>query len=439
MGRLLARRSATAVGIYSSFVFGILGTVAASRELPSAHAFGDYATVIFATGFLQSFFDLTAEEALVKYGFRYVTREDWGRLGRLFASGLRAKLVGSAFGAVGLLVFAEFAPHRLVVPLLLAAGIPLCQSLEGLAGIPLYLHGRYDIRAAFQSWSMVLRLLGIVVGAHFGLAQAIAGVLVAQLVATSSIALAGRRSFRRFPRAAQVPLADDRREIVRFVIQSSTATGVTSLRTGLAPLLLGVVTSTRQVGFLRVAQAPQTTFGTLSAPFRMVLLTEQTRDWEQGNQSVVLRGVRRYTLAAFVLAVVIVPPLLIWIPDLIRFVNGSRYLGATGAARLFVLTAAVQLVVGWSKSFAVSIGRPALRVWTHGFEAAVVLALVVPFGALWGATGAAGAILAGMVVYAVAWAVIFLRIVPHDGTPAQSSDGQAEEAAIETEAGILGR
>ena len=438
MSRLLVRRSATAVGIYSSFLFGIAGTIAASRELPSTEAFGAYATVIFATSFLQSFFDLTAEEALVKYGFRYLTREDFGRLRGLFAGGLWVKLGGSALGAAGLLVFAAVASPGLRVPLLFAAGIPLGQSLEGFAGIPLYLHGRYDIRAGFQSWSMLLRLAGILVGAHYGVAQAIAGVLAAQVLATASIGLAGRRAFRRFPAAQRRALAEDRGEIVRFVLQSSTATGVTSLRTGLAPLLLGAVAGKLQVGLLKVAQAPQTAFGTLSAPFRMVLLTDQTRDWERGRQAAVLRGVRRYTLAGLALSIVAVPPLLVWVPDLIRLVNGARYVGASGAARLFVVTAAVQLVVGWSKSFAVSIGRPALRVWTHGLEALVVLGLVVPFSALWGATGAAGAILAGMVAYAAAWIAIFLRIVPEDGAPGLAAD-VGGEAEIESEAGLLAR
>jgi hypothetical protein len=60
MSRLLVRRSATVVGLYSSFAFGLLATIAAARELPSVRAMGDYSTVIFATGFLQSFFYLTA-------------------------------------------------------------------------------------------------------------------------------------------------------------------------------------------------------------------------------------------------------------------------------------------------------------------------------------------------------------------------------------------
>jgi O-antigen/teichoic acid export membrane protein len=437
MPRLFVRRSLTAVGIYSSVALGYLATVLASRELHSTRAFGDYATVIFTTGFLQSFFDLTVEEALVKYGFRYVTREDWGRLRALFRSALRVKFAGSMLGAGGLLVFAMLAPSRLTVPILLAAGIPLGQSLEGLAGSALYLRGRYDVRAAFLTWSMALRLAGVGVGAHFGLSEAIAGVLAGQILAAASVGLAGLLALRQFPRAAQRPLGEDRKEIVSFVLQSSAATGVLSLRGGLGPLLLGAVTSTTQVGLFKVAQAPQSGFQALSAPARMVLLTEQTRDWEGGRQSVVLRGVRRYSLVAFLLSVVAVPPLYVFVPDLIRLVNGARYAGAAGAARIFVLVAAVQLIVGWTKSFPVSIGRPGLRIWTHGVETLVVLPLIVLFGALWGATGAAGAMLAGMCVFAAMWAVIFLRIRPEDvGRPASLAEALADEGI---EAGALAR
>lgn len=417
MRRLFVRRSLTAVGIYSSVALGFLGTVVATREFPSTRVFGDYATVIFATSFLQSFFDLTVEEALVKYGFRYSTREDWGRFKRLFSSALRFKLVGSLFGALGLVVFSQFAPHRLEIPSLLAAGIPLGQSLEGLAGTMLYLRGRYDIRSLLLTWSMALRLAGIAVGAHFGLAEAVAGVLAAQVLSTASVGAVGWLAFRRFPRTASRPLGEDRREIFSFILQSSAASGILSLRGGLAPLLLGAVTNTRQVGLFRVAQAPQSGFQALSAPARMILLTEQTRDWEKGRQSVVLRGIRRYSLIASAVAIVAVPPLLIWIPDLIRLVNGPKYVGASTAARLLILAAAVQLVVGWSKSFPVTIGRPGLRILTHGIETIVVLPLTLVFGSLWGAAGAAGAMLVGMCAFAVVWAVVFLRIEPEDLGP----------------------
>lgn len=437
MPRLFVRRSVTALGSYAAVAIGFLGTVVATHEFHTRATFGDFATVTFATSFLQSFFDLTVEEALVKYGFRYITREEWGRLRRLFASAFRLKLAGSTLGGTGLVVFAVVGPHRLTVALLLAAGIPIGQSMEGFAGSVLYLRGRYDIRSAFLAWSMTLRLVGIGVGAHYGLDQAVAGVLVAQLAAAVSIAVAGRLAFRHFPRAPAEPLAEDRRGIISFVLQSSAATGVLSLRSGLAPLLLGAVTSTTQVGLFKLAQAPQSGFQAISAPARMVLLTEQTREWERGHQAAVLRQVRLFSAIALGVGVVAVAPFWWAMPHLISFIYQPRYLGATGAARLFLLTAAVQLVVGWTKTFPVTIGRPKLRVWTHGIETLVVLPLVIVFGAAWGATGAAGAFLVGMCVFALVWALIFARIRPDDvHRPASIDETVAEE---QSEASVLSR
>src|SRR5438876_7313747 len=131
MPRLIVRRSLTAVGIYSSVVFGFLGTVVATREFHSTRIFGDYATVLFATALLGALFDLTVEEALVKYGFRYVAREQWGKLRALFRAALGVKLAGSFAGALGLVIFAIFAPSRLTVPLLLGCGLVVAYSLEG--------------------------------------------------------------------------------------------------------------------------------------------------------------------------------------------------------------------------------------------------------------------------------------------------------------------
>src|SRR5207244_8769697 len=131
----------------------------------------------------------------------------------------------------------------------------------------------------------------------------------------------------------------------------------------------------------------------------------------------VLRGVRRYSLAALGLSIVLAPPLFVFMPDLIRWIFGSEFLGAVNAARLFVLAAAVQLVVGWTKSFPVTIGRPGLRILTHGIETIVVLPLTLVFGMLWGAAGAAGAMLVGMCAFAIVWAFVFLRIDPDDVGP----------------------
>jgi len=437
MSRLLVRRSLTAVGIYSSVALGLAATVVATRAFDSTRLFGDYATILFAAALSQVFFDLTVEEALIKYGFRYSTAEDWGRFRRLFLSALKFKLAGSAAGAAALVVFALVGPSRLEAGLLLAAGIPLGQSLEGFGGAALYLRSRYDVRALLLAWSMGLRLVGVAIGARHGVTEAIAGVLAAQVVASATVVAVGWLAFRLFPKAPPSDLGTDRKDIASFIVQSSAATGVLSLRASLAPLLLGAVTSTVQVALLKVAQAPQSAFQSLSAPARMVLLTEQTRDWERGRQSAVLRGIRRYSFWAFLISLVIVPPILVFLPDLIRWINGVEYVGAADAARVFTLAAAVQFIFGWTKSFPVTIGRPGLRVVTHGVEALVVLPLVVLLGALWGATGAAAAVLAGMVVFAAMWVVIFTRLRATDVQRPPSIEEEVADA--ESEVGALAR
>ena len=106
--RLFWRRSATAVGIYSATLLGFLGTLLAARAL-GPREFGLLAIVIAATGFFQSFLDLTVEEAVIKYGFRYSTAEDWGRLRRLFSRALAFKGIGGVLGALALVALAPLA------------------------------------------------------------------------------------------------------------------------------------------------------------------------------------------------------------------------------------------------------------------------------------------------------------------------------------------
>jgi O-antigen/teichoic acid export membrane protein len=428
--RLLIRRSAAAAGIYTSVVLGFLGTVIAARTF-SAATFGLFALVLVATDFFRSLFDLTAEEALIKYGFRYSTREDWGRLRRLYEAGFAFKAGGGLLAGAGILIFAAVygSTHAgLTAALAVAALLPLLYSLEGLAGAVLFLRSRYDIRSGFLTFSTALRLGALAVGVHHGLLGAVTGIVVAQALTTGAIGAVAVNAFLRFPQVAAAPLAEDWREIRRFVLQSSAATGVLSLRGALAPFLFGLTTSTTQLGYFKVAQAPQQGFNALSAPARMVLLTEQTRDWERGRQSAVLAGVRRYSVWAAGLMLIVIPPLLVFMPDLVRLIYGAKYLPAANASRLFACAAAIVFIVGWSKSFPVTIGRPELRIWTHGLEAVIVLPLVVALGSPWGATGAAAAVLIGTAAFALAWVWIFLRVRPEDTVVGAAEEAEAAES-----------
>src|SRR5205823_3331737 len=76
------------------------------------------------------------------------------------------------------------------------------------------------------------------------------------------------------------------------------------------------------------------------------------------------------------LVVVVLPPMLVFTPEIARFVFTSKISGAVDAMRLVIAAGALRLVYGWTKSFPVSIGRPSLRIWTHGLEMLVLIPLV---------------------------------------------------------------
>jgi O-antigen/teichoic acid export membrane protein len=115
-------------------------------------------------------------------------------------------------------------------------------------------------------------------------------------------------------------------------------------------------------------------------------------------------------LSAALGGVVLLPLLLVFMPQLVRLLFTAKNVGAVDAARIIVAAGAVQFVVGWSKTFAVTVGRPKLRIWTHAIETAVLLPLAVAFGWMWGASGAAAAVLVSSVVFALTWGVLYARI-----------------------------
>ena len=412
--RVLRRRAATAFGIYGAALVGFLATIVAAREL-SVPDFGRFAIVFATTSLLQLFVDLTIDEVVVKYGNRYAAREDWGRFRRLFEIGLLVKMAGGAAGTLAIVVAALLAPyiwtvHGLRGPLLIASLIPLIQQPEGMAGALLLVRNRYDLRGILLFWSMLLRLVAIYVGAQHGLLWLFAAIVIAQAVSSVTVCAVAYAAYRRYPRVPRTPLGDDAREIRAFAIQSTFASGLTSLRTSLPTVLVGIVAAGRQVSYFRAAQAPSTAFASLSAPARLVLLAEQTRDVEHGRADRAYALLRRYIFSTAALGVVITPVLWWAMPTLIRWVYKAKYVPATNAFRVMLLAAIVQLVFAWTKSFPVSIGKPGLRTIGQVVEIAVLVPAVLVLADRYGATGAAAGVLAGAVALGAFWSVALLRI-----------------------------
>jgi O-antigen/teichoic acid export membrane protein len=417
--RLLWRRSATAIGLYGSVVLGVIGTLVVAREL-SPPDFGLYSLAITAAGFFQILLDLTVEEAMIKYGFHYTSTERWGRLRRLYRRAMALKTLGALLAGIALVIVAPFAgtiwgAHGLRNPMLIAALLPIAYIPESPAGAALVLTGRYDVRAAFTFLTQGLRLAGLVVGSRYGVSEALLGLVLGQVAGSAAVGGAALASFRRYPTGHEV-LGEDRKEIIRFVIKSSIGSGVVSLRTQVVPLLLGIVSNPVQVGYFKIAQAPQTGLAALTAPARLILITEQTRDWEAGATGRVFAGLRRFSYGAAALMAVSAPFVYWFMPTLIRIGLKPAYVPAANAARLMLLAGVVGFVFAWTKSLPVSIGRPGLRIVTHGIETLVLIPLVLTLGSLWGATGAAAAALIATGVFAVAWLLALMRIYREHGT-----------------------
>lgn len=407
--RVLRRRAATAFGIYGSALLGFAATIVAAREL-SKPDFARFALVFGATSLLQLFVDLTIDEVVVKYGNRYAAREQWGRFQRLFRVGLAVKMAGGAAGSVAVVGAALLSPWiwttgGLRGAMLVAAFIPFLQQPEGMAGAVLLVRNRYDLRGALLLWAMALRLTAIVVGASISLIGLFVAVVVAQVLSTLTGCTLALAVFRRYPTAMPEPLAEDAREVRRFAMQSTVASGLLSLRTSLPTVLVGVVASPTQTANFRAAQAPATASASLSAPARLVLLAEQTRDFEQGRGDRALRLLGRYIGATAALAC-IVTPLAWWaMPTLVRWVYGLKWVGAANAFRVMLLAAMLQLIFAWTKTFPVSIGRPGLRTLGQLLEILVLVPAVVVLASLYGATGAAAGVLAGAAALAAFWTV----------------------------------
>jgi O-antigen/teichoic acid export membrane protein len=408
---LTRRRVAAFAGVYASVALGLASAIVALRVLGPTGA-GRFTIVVGTVDFLALLVWLTSDDALIKYGFRYAANEEWGRFHRLIRLAFTCE-VAAAFAATALIVaIAPFASDifkggaGLEVPLLIAATLPPLQALESIAAASLILAGRYDLRGTWLTISMGLRLAGIAIGAQYGVTQAVIGVVIAQVLTTISILGIGLASLRQFPSASPVPLGDDRRPIIRFVIQSAAYTGLISVRTWIAPLTLGIVRTPNEVGLFRAAQMPQNGLAAVSSPLRMILLSEQTRDWEHGRPEVVIAGIRRYVAGSAAIAALALVPVLLTIPWLIRILFGPDYSGAVSAARLILVAAAIQLVFSWTKTFPVTIGRPGLRLIAHGVETVVMLPLIIVFGKEWGVTGAGGAVLISSVAFALTWGVI---------------------------------
>ena len=328
---LTRRRLAAFAGVYGSVVLGVLASLVALRILGPVKG-GRYTIVIGVVDFLATLVWLTSADALIKFGFRYAAAGDWGRFHRLIRLAFAGEIAAAFVATLLVIGLAPFASDifkggtGLELPLLISATLPPLQAVEAIAR-----SGADSRRALRPARHVADRFDGAPsrrnrdrrsVRGHRSRARS-------RGRAGADDGLHPRHRPReppQLPQAAPAPLGEDARPIARFVGQSAAYTGLISVRTWIAPLTLGIVRNAGAVGLFRAAQMPQTAFAALSSPLRMILLTEQTQDWEHGRREQVFAGIKRYAAGSAVFAAVALGPALWLLPWVVRILLGRQFL-----------------------------------------------------------------------------------------------------------------
>ena len=121
--------------------------------------------------------------------------------------------------------------------------------------------------------------------------------VLAQVVATAAICIAGARRFPAVPEAADRAAGRGRegRPPLRRLLDARLVARLGARHARDVAACRPSPRSSRP-GISANAQAPATGFAALSGPARLVMLTEQTRDFEAGRHDQVFGMLRRYIL-----------------------------------------------------------------------------------------------------------------------------------------------
>ena len=205
--RLLRRRSATAAWIYAAVACGFAGTVVAARVLGLAE-FGVFATALVTVGFFQTLLDLTVEESLTKYGFRYVAGRGVGAAPAAVPAGAPAEARGR--------LRSRRCSSSLSRPSPTSCSTRTASSRRSSRprSFPSCRRRRTSVRPRFSCTAATTYAastrpgprrfgsLAIVIGVHFGVVEALLAIVVAQAISTVVISVIGAVALRRFPTAS---------------------------------------------------------------------------------------------------------------------------------------------------------------------------------------------------------------------------------------------
>ena len=390
--------------------FGFFTTVLVGRALGPVNL-GLLALATITVASIATFLDFSLEEAVVHHGARLITEGRPGDVRALLRASLRldAAVGGVVFAAIMLLAgpIANAVSDGQLPALLirLAAVDVLAATVNGTTGAALMLGGRAELRTWSMAWTMLVRLIAVVVAVHVfsGGAKAVLwGYIAGTGIGAGGQLLLARRTARAWggPRVDRRPVG--MRSLATFGLHSSVTTTVVAARAAVVAVILGRTAGATDVGLLAVAMLPITLAGVATAPLRIMTFPEQATLAAQGRSDILWSGVRAYTRAALAVGTVAAIIGFFLLPFLVPWLYSEGFRGAVEPARILLPAAVVTLAIAWAKALPAAVGRPEIRTWVSLGELAVTVVVASALASR-GASGAAVAISASTVAGGIAW------------------------------------
>lgn len=367
--------------------------------------YGRLALAIAAVLLIGQLFDLRVGVAATVVGARRM-QEDPARAAGVFQF---TYLIDGATGIVGFVVVAMLAPF--VGPyligedgttlMLLYAITLLVSTLDESSWSVLRLLDRFPLLTISNTLVEALRIGAVVIAVlTFESLTAIVLALVAArtLGAVVNASLAAR-SFKQVSgnsllRPALEQAADVRREMWRMMLHTNVVSYARLAQTQLPTVLIGALGSTLQVGIYKLGMGAAVLIGRLGDPAYTAILPRLARLWSAGSYDALRRLIRLVALIALPALIGSALVLILLREPVLRLLGGGE--AAASAQTVLVVGAlahAINSGLFWNGGLLFAAGRSAFVSRLSIAAAVLQVGILVPFVLLWGADGAALALL----------------------------------------------
>jgi O-antigen/teichoic acid export membrane protein len=382
--------------------------------------FGRLALVLSFVVLVGQFFDVRVGTAATTFGARRLTARDLPGVAGVVQF---SYLIDATTGVLGFAVVAMLSPvvgPNLIgengAALILLYGLTLLVSTTNESSVSiLRLFDRFRLIALYTVGLEAARIA--LVAAALAVSKSLAAVVVALLIHNIAVAavntIAATWTFRRTTGLSLARRAlnhfDEKQAMLRMVIHTNVVSYARLAQVQLPALMLGALSGPTQVGLYKVGTAAAAAVGRLADPAYVALLPRLSRLWATGRREDVRAVVVRSTGAATVVMAAALFALTAFRQPILELLGGSS---ASAAATVLVLVGIGQAVNGalfWNIGLLYAAGLSNRVAMIAMVSVALQIGLLVPLVALFGANGAAAALLVSLVVTNAAATILALR------------------------------